>query len=83
MPRYFQHVTDGSTLSTDRHGDDLPDDQAACRHAWNRVREIVRRNRTSQRGHRLRGGEVVVMDDAGRLVISLTFSGQPAAVFRN
>ena len=41
MPRYFFHVREGSVLSRDEEGQELPNAEAARREAINSTREIL------------------------------------------
>jgi len=41
MPRYFFHVREGSSLSRDEEGQDLPNAEAARREAINATREML------------------------------------------
>ncbi len=66
MPRYFFHVREGSDLSRDTEGQELPDAEAARREAVNAGREIL--GEKLLHGGALNNRSIEIADETGRVV---------------
>ena len=62
MPRYYFHVREGSTLTRDLEGQELPDTEAARREAIAVIREIL--GETLLHGGALNGCSIEIADGA-------------------
>jgi len=66
MPRYFFHVREGSELSRDTEGQDLPDVEAARREAISTSREIL--SEKLLHGGSLNHRTIEIADETGHVV---------------
>ncbi|HEY0265962.1 MAG TPA: hypothetical protein VGC16_04375 [Rhizomicrobium sp.] len=66
MPRYFFHVREGSTLSRDLEGQELPDAEAARREAISASREIL--GDKLLHGGSLNSRTIEIADETGHVV---------------
>lgn len=66
MPRYYFHVREGSEISRDREGQDLPDVEAARREAVNSSREIL--GERLLHGGSLNHRTIEIADETGHVV---------------
>jgi hypothetical protein len=66
MPRYYFHVREGSTLSRDEEGQELPDAEAARREAISAAREIL--GDKLLHGGSLNSRTVEIADETGHVV---------------
>ena len=62
MPRYYFHIREGSTLTRDLEGQELPDTEAARREAIAVIREIL--GETLLHGGALNGCSIEIADGA-------------------
>src|SRR3954468_20419394 len=65
MPRYFFHVRQGTVLSRDEEGQELPDAEAARREAVNSTREIL--GEKLLHGGSLDHRTIEIADETGRV----------------
>ena len=66
MPRYFFHVREGSTLSRDAEGQELPDVEAARKEAISTAREIL--GEKLLHGGSLDNRTIEIADETGHVV---------------
>lgn len=66
MPRYFFHVREGSDISRDTEGQELPDVEAARREAINASREIL--GEKLLHGGSLNHRTIEIADETGHVV---------------
>ena len=66
MPRYFFHVREGSTLSRDAEGQELPDVEAARKEAISASREIL--GEKLLHGGSLDSRTIEIADETGHIV---------------
>lgn len=66
MPRYFFHVRDGSELSRDLEGQELPDTEAARAEAINAGREML--GEKLLHGGSLNHRQIEIADESGHVV---------------
>jgi hypothetical protein len=66
MPRYFFHVREGSSLSRDEEGQELPNVEAARREAINSAREIL--GEKLLHGGSLNHRSIEIADETGYVV---------------
>jgi hypothetical protein len=66
MPRYYFHVREGSEISHDREGQELPDVEAARREAINANREIL--GEKLLHGGALNSRTIEIADESGHIV---------------
>ena len=72
MPCYYFNIYNGTGLTEDHEGRDLPDDAAAREEAVKGIRSIV--SEEVLRGQLDLGGRIEVRDSAGRAVLTVTFA---------
>ena len=71
MPRYFFHTHLGEDVITDLHGADLRD----ADHAWETAKVTIQASLSDPKNHaRLLGARLVVMDEAGDVVLEFPFA---------
>jgi hypothetical protein len=66
MPRYYFHVREGSTLSRDAEGQELPDAEAARQEAISATREIL--GDKLLHGGSLNNRAIEIADETGHVV---------------
>jgi hypothetical protein len=71
MPRYFFHVRDGSTLTEDRQGMELPDVEAARKHATKAACRIWSETPPTSTSN---DETFEVTDERGAVVVRVSFS---------
>jgi hypothetical protein len=72
MPQYFFHVREGSTLSRDTEGQELPNAEAARQEAISASREIL--GDKLLHGGSLNGRTIEIADETGHIVDVVTSS---------
>jgi hypothetical protein len=72
MPRYFFHVRDGETVIPDDRGVDLPNLDDALEQCRRVVREVL--NETENRDKLTADRQFEIVDELGRLVLTIPFS---------
>lgn len=72
MPRYFFHIHNGTGLTEDQEGRELPDIAAAREEAVSGIRSIV--SEEARGGQLDLAGRIEVFDAAGRAVLTLPFA---------
>jgi hypothetical protein len=71
LPRFFFHVRRGGRLATDEEGVEHPDDAAALDEAIQGARDVVAT--WVKAGDPVDPGEVVVVNEAGKVVAEVRF----------